>query len=276
VNISVLILTLDEEINIADCLGTLQWCDDVVILDSHSSDATVKIAASMGARIIQRKFDTYAGQRNFGLQNVEYKHSWVLMLDADERVPDDLRAEMTEVVERAPPEVSMYRLRRRDHLFGRWIKHSSGYPTWFGRLARIGQVRVERAINEEFLTSGQIGALHGHLDHYSFNKGFSAWIAKHDRYSSMEAELLLQGASGAPGVAALFTRDPVSRRKAVKRIVYALPGRPVLVFLALYILKGGFLDGRGGLTFSLLRSWYEYMIDCKLDELRRRQQKLPV
>jgi len=276
VNISVLILTLDEEINIADCLGTLRWCDDIVILDSYSSDATAKIAASMGARIVQREFDSYAGQRNFGLQHVDYKHSWVLMLDADERVPDDLRAEMIEAVEQAPTEVSMFRLRRRDHLFGRWIKHSSGYPTWFGRLARVGQVRVVRAINEEFLTSGQTRALRGHIDHYSFNKGFSAWLAKHDRYSSMEAELLLQDAIRAPGVAALFARDPVLRRKAMKRFVYTLPGRPLLIFLALYIVKGGFLDGRGGLTFSLLRSWYEYMIDCKLHELRRRQQKLPV
>jgi glycosyltransferase involved in cell wall biosynthesis len=274
-SISILILTLDEQVNIADCLRTLQWCDDVVVLDSYSSDDTVKIAAAHGARVVQRKFDTYAGQRNFGLQQVQYKHPWVLMLDADERVPDELREELLRV-RHAPPEVTLFLLRRRDHLFGRWIKRSSGYPTWFGRLARIGSVWVERPINEEYCTSGRTERLHAHLDHYPFNKGLSSWIAKHDRYSSMEAALLMENTRDAPRVGALFTADPLKRRKALKSLVYALPGRPVFVFFALYFLKAGFLDGRAGLTFSLLRSWYEYMIDCKHDELVRRRKGLPV
>jgi glycosyltransferase involved in cell wall biosynthesis len=276
VSISVLILTLDEEINIADCLRTLQWCDDVVVLDSHSSDATVKIAAEHGARVVQREFDTYAGQRNFGLQQVEYKYPWVLMLDADERVPEDLRDELMRVVAPTPPEVTMFLLRRRDHLFGRWIKRSSGYPTWFGRIARVGKVWVERSVNEEYCTSGRTEKLQAHLDHYPFNKGLSCWIAKHDRYSSMEAALMADKAREAPRFAALFDSDPLLRRKALKSFLYALPGRPVLVFVSLYFLKAGFLDGRAGLTFSLLRSWYEYMIDCKHDELVRRRKGLPV
>ncbi|HEY4366947.1 MAG TPA: glycosyltransferase family 2 protein [Steroidobacteraceae bacterium] len=275
-SISVLILTLDEEINIADCLRTLHWCDDIVVLDSYSSDETVKVAAGLGARVVQRNFDSYAGQRNFGLQQIEYRHPWVLMLDADERVPDDLGEQLLEAAAHAPAEVSMYLLRRRDHLFGRWIKRSSGYPTWFGRVARIGQVWVERAINEEYCTSGQTRRLQGHLDHYPFNKGFSAWIARHDRYSSMEARLMMTG-NGAPlQVGDLLATDPLRRRKALKSLVYRLPGRPLIMFLMLYVLKRGFLDGRAGLTFSLLRSWYEYMIDCKCRELRRRQDGLPL
>lgn len=275
-SISVLILTLNEERNIADCLHTLQWCDDVVVLDSYSSDATVKIAAQSGARVVQREFDTYAGQRNFGLRQIEYKHPWVLMLDADERVPEDLRKDLMQVVARAPAEITLFVLRRRDHLFGRWIKRSSGYPTWFGRIARVGNVWVERSVNEEYCTSGLTGKLDSHLDHYPFNNGLSAWIAKHDRYSSMEAALMADGGREAPRVAALFAADPLRRRKALKSFLYALPGRPVLVFFALFVFKAGFLDGRAGLTFSLLRSWYEYMIDCKHDELVRRRKGLPV
>lgn len=275
-SISVLVLTLNEELNIADCLRTLAWCDDVVVLDSHSSDATVKIAAEHGARVVQREFDTYAGQRNFGLQQIEYRHPWVLMLDADERVPEDLRDELMRVVAPAPAEVTMFLLRRRDHLFGRWIKRSSGYPTWFGRIARVGKVWVERSVNEEYCTSGRTEKLRTHLDHYPFNKGLSSWIAKHDRYSSMEAVLMADKAREAPRFAALFASDPLLRRKALKGFLYALPGRPVLVFVSLYFFKAGFLDGRAGLTFSLLRSWYEYMIDCKHDELVRRRKGLPV
>ena len=275
-SISVLILTLDEERNIADCLRTLSWCDDVVVLDSNSSDATAQIAAQLGARVVHREFDTYAGQRNFGLRHIAYKHPWVLMLDADERVPEVLREELLRVVAPASAEITLFLVRRRDHLFGRWIKRSSGYPTWFGRIARVGSVWVERSVNEEYCTHGRTEKLQSHLDHYPFNKGLSSWIAKHDRYSSMEAALLAENKRDTPCVGALIASDPLRRRKALKELLYALPCRPLLVFFALYVLKAGFLDGRAGLTFSLLRSWYEYMIDCKRDELVRRRKGLPV
>lgn len=274
--ISVLILTLNEEVNLVQCLGSVRWCDDVVVLDSYSSDGTVSIAAAHGARVVRREFDTYAGQRNFGLKDIQYKNAWLLMLDADERVPEDLRAEMNDAVARAPADVTLFSLRRRDHLFGRWIRRSSGYPTWFGRLMRIGHVWIERPINEEFRTSGRMTQLWTHLDHYPFNKGFSAWISKHDRYSSMEAELLMQEQIVAPRMGELLAFDPLKRRKALKRFAYKLPWRPAIFFVGLYVLKLGFMDGRAGLTFALLRSWYEYMIDCKSLELRRRKQGLSV
>lgn len=275
-SLSVLILALDEEINIADCLRSVRWCNDVVVLDSYSSDGTTGIAAALGARVVQREFDTYAGQRNFGLRHIEYRHPWLLMLDADERVPDDLRAELLDVTSRAPDDVSMYFVRRRDHLFGRWLKRSSGYPTWFGRLARVGRVWVERPVNEEYRTEGRSGRLGAHLDHYPFNKGFSAWLAKHDRYSSMEAELMIAAPASPRGLHRVLASDPQESRRALKRLVYALPARPLVVFLSLYLLRLGFLDGRAGLTFSALRAWYEHMIDCKYVELKRRRSGLPI
>src|ERR1700677_642552 len=131
-SISVLILTLDEEVNLPGCLDSVAWTDDVVVLDSFSRDATQQVArARDNVRLYQRQFDNYAAQRNFGLREIRYKYSWVLMLDADERVPAELREEMLRAVGGARESVAMFRMRRRDYLFGRWIPRSSGYPTWF-------------------------------------------------------------------------------------------------------------------------------------------------
>ena len=274
-SISVLVLTLNEEVNIGPCLQSVQWSDDIVVLDSLSSDRTVEIAREHAARVVQRPFDNYAAQRNFGLQQ-EYKHPWVLMLDADERVPEDLRVEMLEATRMAGENVALFRMRRRDHLFGRWIRGSSGYPTWFGRLARVGRLRVERPINEEYHADGDLANLRNHLDHFPFNKGFAAWFAKHDRYSTMEAELRMNGAAERLRWPDLFRRDADLRRRALKALAYRLPGRPLAMFAALYLLRGGILEGRAGLTFCLLRAWYEFMIDCKLTEMKLRRRGQPV
>jgi glycosyltransferase involved in cell wall biosynthesis len=274
--VSVLILTLDEEVNLGDCLDSVAWSDDVVVLDSFSTDRTPDIARARGARLYQRAFDNYASQRNFGLREVEYRNPWVLMLDADERVPDDLREEMLAATSRASETIALFRLRRRDHLFGRWIRRSSGYPTWFGRLVRVGHAWVERPFNEEFHTDGVAASLEGHFDHYPFNKGFSAWIEKHDRYSTMEARLRALERPEEEPWTALFAPDPARRRRAQKEWLYSMPLRPLVVFAGLYFIKGGVLEGRAGLTFSLLRAWYEYVIDCKALELRRRAAGLPV
>lgn len=269
-SISVLVLTLNEELNIGACLESVQWSDDVLVLDSFSTDRTVEIARQRGARVVQRQFDNYAAQRNFGLEQ-KYEHSWVLMLDADERVPRDLQAEMLQATQSAGATIDLFRLRRRDHLFDRWIRGSSGYPTWFGRLARKGRVRVERPYNEEYHAKGDVADLRCHLEHYPFSKGLSAWVAKHDRYSSMEAELLAQGGAATLHWPNLFSRDADLRRRALKAVVYRLPFRPLAVFTLLYLFRGGILEGRAGLTFCVFRAWYEFLIDCKLIELRRRQ-----
>ena len=275
-SISVLILTLDEEVNLGGCLDSVAWCDDVVVLDSFSRDRTVEIVRARGVRLYQRAFDNYANQRNFGLRDIEYRHPWLLMLDADERVPGDLHLEMQLATHDAAKQVALFRMRRRDHLFGRWIPRSSGYPTWFGRLVRVGHAWVQRPINEEFHADGEVASLHCHLDHYPFNKGFSAWIEKHDRYSTMEARLRALEPGPDDRWSGLFAPDPARRRRAQKVWLNGLPMRPLVVFTGLYFIKGGVLEGRAGLTFSLLRAWYEYFIDCKADELRRRAAGLLV
>jgi hypothetical protein len=140
----------------------------------------------------------------------------------------------------------------------------------------VGRAWVERPINEEFHTDGATAPLLGHLDHYPFNKGFAEWIAKHDRYSTMEAALRAQQSDFASHWSEIFARDPSLRRKAQKAWINNMPLRPLIIFAGLYFVKGGMLEGRAGLTFSVLRACYEYFIDCKAVELRRRAAGLPV
>ena len=272
--VSSLILTLNEERNLQNCLSSLSWCKDIVVLDSYSSDSTERIAKDAGVRFFQRSFDNYANQRNFGLNQISYKYPWVLMVDADEVVPKALADEIIRVVSFPEKEVSLYHMRRKDYFSGKWIKHSSGYPTWFGRLARIGEVVVQRPINEEYNTRGRKGFLKEHLLHYPFNNGFRRWIDKHNRYSTMEANLLLNERSKKIRHLDVLSRDPSIRRKTLKSLVYRLPCRPILVFCALFIIRGGFLDGRAGLTFCLLKAYYEFIIDCKVKEIKIRKRGL--
>jgi glycosyltransferase involved in cell wall biosynthesis len=274
--ISILVLTLNEEANLPGCLESVAWSDDVVVFDSCSTDRTVAIAEAAAARVVQRKFDNYAAQQNAALTEVEYKHRWLLLLGADERATPELAAEIRHVVEKGDQRNTLYRLRRKDMFLGTWLRRSSGYPTWFGRLIRVGRVWVEREVNEEYHTDGKIQDLHSHIVHFPFNKGISFWFERHNRYSSMEAELLLREVRGKMKVKDFFSSDPTVRRKTLKQLAYRLPGRPLLVFTYLFFLRMGFLDGRPGLIYCTLRMIYEYMIDLKVKELRRREKGLPI
>jgi len=272
---SVLILTLNEEHNIEACINSVKQCDDIVVLDSYSNDATEELALANGAKVYKRKFDDYAAQRNFGINDIDYKYDWLLMLDADECMSPKLFEEINKNLN-AQNDISLYRLKRKDMFFGKWIKHSGGYPTWFGRLMKIGEVRVERAINEEYHTDGKVSYLTQHLIHYPFNNGFAAWFEKHNRYSSMEAQEKVRTAPVKMNMFDLLNKDPTIRRRAIKSVAYRLPGRPIIMFFGLYVLKLGFLDGMAGLRFCILRSIYEYMIDIKVSELKRRKNGLQI
>lgn len=271
-NVSILILTLNEEANLPDCLRSVAWSDDIVVLDSFSSDRTVTIAEELGARVVQRAFDTYAGQRNAGLNEVQYKHPWVLMLDADERVTPELRREIERATAAASWNVCLFHMRRKDYWFGQWLRRSSGYPTWFGRLIRVGRVTVRRDINEQYVTDGESRFLEEHLLHYPFNKGIAYWFERHNRYSSMESVALMEERQQTLLLQGLWSRNPVMRRQTMKQIAYRLPGRSLVTFGYLYFVRRGFLDGRAGLRYCILRAMYEYMIDVKVKELQRTER----
>jgi len=142
-----------------------------VVFDSFSTDKTVAIAEQYGAKIFQRKFDNYAKQSNEALKSVSESSDWILMVDADEIVSTELKQEILKITADADNLTTLFRVRRKDIFQNKWIKHSSGYPTWFGRLFKNGEVSVEREINEEYHTKGGIGHLQEHLIHYPFNKG---------------------------------------------------------------------------------------------------------
>jgi glycosyltransferase involved in cell wall biosynthesis len=275
--VSVVILTLNEEINLADCLESCKWSDDVVVFDSYSTDHTCSIAESRGARVVQRRFDNYAAQRNAALNEVQYKHPWVLMVDADERVTSELAQEIANTPLLSDPAVALIRMRRKDYFLGRWLRRSSAYPTWFGRLVRVGHVRVERAFNEDCVTDGKIALLEGHLTHFPFSRGTAHWFERHNRYSSMEARIILDARGGGTlPLTSFFAKDPALRRQLLKQLAYRTHGRPLVMFLYLYFFRLGLLDGLPGLYFSALRAGYELMIDIKALELRRREANLPL
>jgi glycosyltransferase involved in cell wall biosynthesis len=276
--ISILILTLNEEINLPGCLRNVRWSDDVVVLDSLSKDASISIAREAGARVFERKFDNWSAHCNWALDTIEFRNEWVLMLDADERVTPALLREMRRVVARAGPNVGAFAMRRRNMLMGKWIRHASLYDTWLPRLMRRGRVRYEdRLVHPLTLVDGETGRLREAYIHHSFNKGFADWFEKHNRYSDFEAvETIRHLREGRVELGGLFGRDPILRRRALKTLSFRMPMRPFAKFVYYYFVKGGFLDGGPGLTYAVLQSIYEYMICLKVKEIRQRERGLPV
>lgn len=265
--VSVLILTKNEEQDLPGCLESVAWSDDVHVLDSHSTDHTVAIAQEGGAQVTQRVFDNYASQRNAGLHEVAYKHPWVLILDADERIPAGLRDEIARFVA-SPGDAVAARIRRRDFLFGRWLKHAQISPFYI-RLVRPDKVHYEREVNEVLIADGPITDLKEPFDHFPFSKGLSAWFDKHNRYSTMEAEQVLKVRAGRKISLgkALFAKDFNERRFHQKQIFYKMPARPLIKWLYMVVIRGSWLDGEPGMTYARLQSMYESMIVLKTREL---------
>jgi glycosyltransferase involved in cell wall biosynthesis len=262
--ISVLILTYNEEQDLPAALASVSWCDDIHVFDSFSTDATVNLARTAGATITQRAFDNYAAQRNAALDTLPFRHDWIFILDADERVPPELGAELQSVTESTPQEVAAYKVRRRDFLFDTWLRHAQMSP-WYVRLIRRGRARYWREVNEVLQPDGEVRSLLHPLDHYPFSKGIDHWKAKHNRYSTLEAKWTVEQSrtQNYSIRKALFNPDFHERRLHQKGLFYRLPGRPLIKFAYLYILRRGFLDGRAGYTYARLQAAYERSIVMK-------------
>lgn len=273
-SISVLILTLNEELNLPVCLESVSWSDDVVVLDSFSSDRTVEIAEAVGARVIPREFDNWSAHQNWAVKNIEFKYPWVFYLDADERCDETLVEEL-QTIDMKAQEYSAYQVRRKDYFMGRWLRRAQLYPTWITRIFRPEKIRYERLVNPVVIVDGQVGRLSGHLIHYPFSHGIRQWYARHNNYSDMEAIDLFKETKEKAGVWAIFGNS-TDRRRALKRIAYKLPYRPVFIFLYLALLRRGFLDGMPGIYYAGMRATYEYMIDLKVNELQRGEKGLPM
>jgi len=260
--ISVLILTKNEETNILGCIDSVCWSDDIVILDSGSSDSTVSLAKSRGCRVFHRPFDNWADHQNWAVRNVSFLHPWVFNIDADERVGAECTGEMVAAVAADGPVA--FRLRRKDYFRGVWLKHATFYPTWLIRLYRPASVEFQRLVNPVTVVAGPVGNLQTHIEHWPFSKGISYWLERHNSYSTFESIEYLKRPS--VSVRNLFSRDSNRRRQTLKGMFVRMPARPLLKFLYLYLLHLGFLDGRSGLHYCLLQSFYELMISLKVIE----------
>jgi len=268
-SVSVLVFTLNEELNLPACLHSLRWCDDVIVVDSFSTDNTLDICRRRQIRFVQNAFTGFGDQRNFALQNIDLKHEWVLILDADERVPEELARELSTLAATNDSSIAAYRLKRRFYLWGKWLRHSSLYPTWVVRFVRRGRVRyINRGHAETQKVDGQLGEVQAFLIDENL-KSLDAWFARQQEYASKEAEYELQCENQSEGRFSIFSTDPMKRRVALKRIAAALPMRAISYFLYCYLFRMGFRDGRDGFVFCRMKAIYQNMIVVKKHDMRK-------
>jgi glycosyltransferase involved in cell wall biosynthesis len=269
VPVSVMVFTLNEEIHLPSCLAALGWCDDVIVVDSFSTDGTEALCRQAGVRFFQNRFRGFGDQRNWALEHCRPKHEWVLILDADERVTPELAEELRTRLAAVSPQVGAFRLRRRFHMWGRWLRHSSLYPTWVVRVVRRDRVRFSnRGHAETQEVRGGIEDLEHDLIDENL-KGMEEWLDRQRRYASRDAEHELEWEGAALDWPGLASGDPQRRRATLKQAAARLPFRPALYFLYSYLLRGGFRDGKEGLLFCRMKASYQRMVVRKKRDLRR-------
>jgi glycosyltransferase involved in cell wall biosynthesis len=264
---SVVILTLNEEQRLPACLASASGCDDVVVVDSGSTDRTVTIARDAGARVVVHRFENFAQQRNHAHQAVAFRHPWVFHLDADEQLTPELGAECAAFTG-AEPLDGCY-VAPRMQWMGRWIPHCTDFPAWQARFVKArGFEFIQVGHGQREAPSMRMGRLRAGYLHDLSAGGVDGWLAKHRRYARDEAAAFLAEAKSGGGVhwRALWAGPPLMRRRALKHLSYHLPARPALRFLYQYLLRGGFLDGRTGWQYCRLLARYE---GFAVDEIRR-------
>lgn len=261
--VSVMIFTLNEEVHLPSCLAALAWCDDVIVVDSFSSDGTERIARDGGARFFQNTFTGFGSQRNWALENTTPLHDWVLILDADERVTPELVAEMGRVLTASTAGVGAYRLKRRFYMWGRWLRYSSLYPSWVVRLVHRRRVRyADRGHAETQTVDGETRQLEHDLIDENL-RGIDDWFARQNQYARKESAYELANDDGGLRLMDCFASDPLWRRAALKQLLWRTPARPLAFFLYTYLWRRGYRDGRDGLVFCLMKALYQGMIVVK-------------
>jgi glycosyltransferase involved in cell wall biosynthesis len=272
--VSVLLPVRNEELNLREALDSVSWSSDVWVVDSHSADRTVEVACGCGARVVQ--FD-YAGhgpkKKNWALATLPFAHEWVLVLDADERVPAALADEIRAAVAARGPDG--YELDREYFFMGRSLR--SFRPNWNLRLFkhRLGRYEVlgreapatgDNEVHEHVQLDGRVGRLRTPLRHED-RRPLRAWVDNHNRYSDWETHVYRQLRREPLGALQLLSSGPGGwRHNGLKRLWVRLPCRPLARFAAFYVLRRGFLDGRAGFRYGVLMAFYEYLIGLKLRE----------
>jgi glycosyltransferase involved in cell wall biosynthesis len=270
-DIAVVILTFNEELNVPCALASVQgWAREIVILDSFSNDRTVEICREAGCQVYQHKFEDYSKQRNWALMEIPISSSWILFLDADEWMTEELKAEIDAVIATAPKEDG-YFLRRRLLWMGTWIRRGY-YPTWILRLFRREKGKCDqRSCNEHIIVDGPVGYLRNDFIHED-RKSIGDWIAKHNDYARLEAMELLNAERHVHEVELrLYGGSPVEQSRWLRYKVWnrmPLLLRAVPYFLYRVILRGGFLDGPRAVVYHFFHAlWYPLLIDVKVLEI---------
>lgn len=271
VDVAVVILAYNEQLNLPQALQSVcGWAREVFVFDSFSVDRTVEVAHEYGAAVRQHRFESYARQRNAALDELPIESEWVMFLDADEWVPENLRQEIRALLARNPAENGFY-VAFRLMWMGRWIRRGY-YPTRLLRLFRRAKGRCEdRSVNEHLVVEGITGRLNNDLIHEDL-RGIGDWIDKHNRYASLEARELFRRRSEQGGEidARLFGSQAQRKRWLRYRVFNRMPPllRPFLYWTYRYFVCGGFLEGREAFIYHFLQAlWYPFLIDVKYLEL---------
>lgn len=273
-NISVLIPVKNEVANLPRCLNSVRWADEIVVVDSHSSDGTQALAEKFGARVVQFDFNgVWPKKKNWALETVPFRHEWVFLLDADEELPSSAAQELAALATNANP-LNGYWVNRRFMFMGKWLRHAY-YPNWnlrffrhrFGRFEKLTDRPTESGdneVHEHLIVSGETGRLEFEMAHYAFPT-VDIFVEKHNRYSNWEARV----AADPLPLAGHLQNPDVARRRRLKALASRLPCRPLLRFLYIFFWQRGFLDGREGYYFARLHAFYEFLTVAKSYELRR-------
>jgi glycosyltransferase involved in cell wall biosynthesis len=289
VPVSILVPVKNEQRNIVECLRRCQWATELVVVDSQSTDQTIALSQAMGADVYQFAYDRKTGwpkKKNWALECVPWKNEWVMILDADEYMTPELAHEIKRVVEnrwKAEGRFAQagcgdgYWVNRRFMFMGKWIRGCGYYPSWnvrllkhkLGRYERIGTLgdtgSGDNEVHEHIvLTTGKAGYLSNEFLHYAY-PDLSAWIEKHNRYTTWEAHAMEAKDKGA--VRARIFGEPIERRRWLKAFARRLPFRPTLRFVYAYFFQRGFLDGYPGFVMCRLLAWYEFMSIAKYREM---------
>ena len=232
--LSAVLITLDEEENLPRALSKLRWCEELIVVDSGSTDGTVDIARKFGARVIQREFDGFASQKNFADQQAS--HDWILSLDADEVLSDDLSTSLRRIKSKGVDR-DAYCFPRKAFYLGKWIHHSGWYPDKKVRLYDRRKARWEGLVHESVQVNGTVGELAGDLLHYTC-PSLSDHIRTTDRYTTLAARQF----------------HDEGRRPHIGNLLLS----PPWAFVRSYFLKLGFLDGIAGLIIASMAAFYVF------------------
>lgn len=268
--LSIVILTLNEERNLPSCLASVAQCDDVVVLDSGSTDRTLEIARGAGAAVFTNPFENFGQQRNYAQDNIPFKHPWVLHLDADEQMTPELWEEcVAAVASSSATQLDGYWIAPKMMFRGRWIPRCTDYPAYQARLVKAPEFRfIQVGHGQREAPDMRMSHLKESYLHNLSAESEDSWLSKHRRYAQEEAAQHEEKFRGSVRWRNLCSSDALVRRRTLKQLSYAFPFRPELRFIYQYILKRGFLHGMPGLKYCLLLRRYEQFVN------QARQQQL--